>query len=895
MIKDNQSIVLRLWGKSSPFHPLICHMLDVGCTLEVLLNESTFSHISPRTSSIFGIDKEKLIGHLVVATTLHDIGKCHPLFQQKQMGIDVVQDLDSMKKLQPGDLRNYRHEEYALLWVCNTLKEQYGWDISSARLIGQVMACHHQHERGCEPQTSIDDREWWKELQKDLTELIIQIFSPTKVNISQCFHYDVAGTLLLGLVILADWIASNPKFFPPVNQVTNIDQYIQTSRQHALNAIARLGFNRSLSHAEVPLDFCAVWPNIKPESIRVLQSSCESLIKTKELTPGLMIIEAPMGEGKTEAALYTALQWIRMASGSGIYIALPTAATSNQMYGRVENFIQNLGCKEPIRLLHGMAWLLDEDTPRESPNLMDEEAIDPSNCKTNTNDAEIAAEWFRPAKRGLLAPWAVGTVDQAMMAALKVRYGVLRWAGLSGKVLILDEVHAYDSYMITIIKRLLVWCGVLNIPVILLSATLPQELRRELMNAYTGKSFPLDSNESAYPLITHVNQQDKIKFFPVTGVHTQRQVRLEVLPLLGKWEQVAALAVGMVEKGGCLCIVVNTVSDAQQLYVAIKKQVFLEKDIRLFHARFKAGRRQEIEQYCLDSFDKRSLKSVNDPEYKSRPSKVILVATQVVEQSLDLDFDAMISAIAPIDLLLQRSGRLHRHDGRRRPQGLSEPTFHVLIPEVGKSFETTGKVYEPWILKKTVEVLQGRKNLMIPVEVRDLIENVYSSQAPEMEHPNYNDWLEMKQNQKKDEEAAKIYLIPPPDARRFWMGRDQLTFDEEEDGGKWFSAKTRLGDATKNVLILDEDQVINVEKRMKHLTLAEGRELLKKSVALRSYVIDGVTPAEDFAKPVKGKGLLSGFYLLPMRDGQYRFIREEKYEYVVIDDHELGILIERMG
>lgn len=883
-ILENDRIVLRLWGKSSPYHPLVCHMIDVGCMMEALLIDSVFSHITIQLSDIFDIKVEELVVQIILIASLHDIGKCHPLFQQKQMAIQIVQELDRAEKLQPGDTRVYRHEEFALIWLRDFLKQKLGWDLSVALLAGQVVACHHQHNKGTNPHNCIDKKDWWNQLQSCLAEMLHNLISPINTSVKSCAHYDIAGTLLLSMIVLADWIASNSDFFPPTDQIEGDEVYLKTSRHYAKRAITLLGFNRTTIFEEVPLSFSSVWPSIKPENMRSLQSTCESLIQSGEIPPGLLVIEAPMGEGKTETALYTALQWMRMASLNGLYMALPTAATSNQMYERVQKLLENLGYTNKIKLLHGMAWLLDDMTPIGELKLTDE-------------DNEIASDWFRPAKRGLLAPWAVGTVDQAMMAALKVRYGVLRWAGLSGKVLILDEVHAYDAYMVSIIERLLTWCSVLNIPVILLSATLPAELRRKLILAYTGKQSADTKDELvlAYPLITHTKPQGEIKYFAVPEVHIRRQVKISLFPLLGQWEKVAAEAVSMIKDGGCLCIVVNTVKDAQQLYCEVKKLADNDLDSMLFHARFKSGRRQEIEQDCLNSFGKKSLLDRDDPEYKKRPLKSILIATQVVEQSLDLDFDIMISAIAPIDLLLQRLGRLHRHDGRKRIQGLHEPKLYILIPENEKGFGSTEMVYEPWILHQTNNVLQGKKVINIPEEIRELIEIVYSLQEPEKNHPFYPDWVGMIKNMEKERDEAKLYLIPAPDSRRFWMMRkDTETFDEDEEGGKWFSAKTRLGNDSRKFILLDESNTSKIEKNMKNLSHSEGREILKNSVSLRSYIINGSVSGEGFAGPIKGKGLLSGHLILLLRDGVYRFILDQKYNYQVIDDHELGILVERV-
>ncbi|MBQ3590315.1 MAG: DEAD/DEAH box helicase, partial [Clostridia bacterium] len=210
-----------------------------------------------------------------------------------------------------------------------------------------------------------------------------------------------------------------------------------------------------------------IWSWMKPESLRPVQSVLDTYLSSKNEMPVLMILEAPMGEGKTEAGIYAALQMAEYWTKNGLYIGLPTAATSNQMHNRVNSLLEthHIGA---ARLLHSMAWLEETDD-------------------TSVKDADNEySDWLKPSKRALLSPWAVGTVDQVLMSVLRVKYGVLRLLGLFGKVLVLDEIHAYDAYMSSIIKRLLEWCKVLKIPVVMLSATLPEEKRAELLAVYTS-------------------------------------------------------------------------------------------------------------------------------------------------------------------------------------------------------------------------------------------------------------------------------------------------------------------------------------------------------------------------------------------------------------------------
>ena len=220
----------------------------------------------------------------------------------------------------------------------------------------------------------------------------------------------------------------------------------------------------------------------------------------------------------------------------------------------------------------------------------------------------------------------------------------------------IDEIHAYDTYMQTIIERLLSWCRALSVPVILLSATLPQGKKQSLISAYMGKNAS-ESNRSFssdYPLITYIDGNHTVKQEPVREVYMRRCFAIETRSYYDDAERTAELAISQAATGGCICVLVNTVKKAQRVYSCLRDKCH-RTDLMLFHARFPAGTRREIEKRCISSFGK---------EQQNRPKAAILVATQVMEQSIDADFDAMITDLAPIDLLLQRMGRVHRFECR---------------------------------------------------------------------------------------------------------------------------------------------------------------------------------------------------------------------------------------
>jgi CRISPR-associated endonuclease/helicase Cas3 len=382
-------------------------------------------------------------------------------------------------------------------------------------------------------------------------------------------------------------------------------------------------------------------------------------------------------------------------------------ATSDSLHTRYhDDYLGKLERGEGARLVHGMAWLRDEVEPEKPPEV--------GEPKDDRSLADLADAWFRPSRRAMLAAHGVGTVDQAMLAGMHVKFGFLRLFGLADRVLVIDEVHAYDAYMSAIIARLLQWCACLKIPVILLSATLSAKQRAAMVEAY-GAAGGDPGPEAPYPLVTVAERGMEAQTISACA-SSSKTLKVEALPgLLGDAKKTAAKAAELVKGGGCCCVILNTVKQAQAVYEALKLP---QTQKLLFHARFAACDRQHITEKVLDLFGK---------DRPNRPAKFVLVATQVVEQSLDVDFDDMISEIAPIDLLLQRSGRMHRH--RKRAH---DPVLRVLLPEQdGKpKFGASEKIYERYPLLRTREVLGGSSEITLPDRFRPLIESVYGDRLP---------------------------------------------------------------------------------------------------------------------------------------------------------------------
>lgn len=522
-----------------------------------------------------------------------------------------------------------------------------------------------------------------------------------------------------------------------------------------------------------------------------------------------------MGEGKTEAALYLADRLQHQSGAGGFYIGLPTQATSNAMWKRVQSF---LGQRYPqqvvnLTLSHSAAALKPEyqETVCRLDQVYDE-------------DGRVAAgEWHTARKRTMLSPYGVGTIDQALMGAVRSRHQFVRLFGLAGRTVILDEIHAYDLYTGTLLERFLEWLALLGSPAIALSATLPAGTRSTLVNAYARGCGMVEPElpPAEYPRITALTSQGAIVKSFQASAHVTRSLDLN-------WVDEESWAVELASKltdGGCATVICSTVARAQAVFDRLR-EYFLPTELGLFHGRFLFKDRERIEADCLNKFGKDS---------KNRPEKFVLVSTQVIEQSLDVDFDLMISDLAPIDLLLQRSGRLHRHPERKgkRPYQLTEPTLWIIKPQLNEhqhiDFDAAGFIYDRHVLLRTWFTLRALNTIQLPDLMDELIESVYDLEMAipdsltSIEQTDWQksltDYLQGCQEQKTL--AQKVQLPPArQDAKP-----EHFTRQGEEDDENAIAAMTRWGETSVTTIFISQTE----EKRLissKPPTLVQIRELL---------------------------------------------------------------------
>lgn len=453
---------------------------------------------------------------------------------------------------------------------------------------------------------------------------------------------------LAGLAVLADWLGSNQAFFAYRDRPEPLQNYWhETALPQGQRAVQAAGLQQQAVHGMS--DSLQLFDYLQyPTPLQHYAASVEL-----ETGPQLFLLEDVTGAGKTEAALILAYRMMQAGSAAGLYFALPSMATANQMYQRIGSVYHRLyeaGAEPSLILAHGARQLMESF--RQSVVQGQEQPADRNYHSQDASATFQCNAWLADnRKKALLADVGVGTLDQALLAVLPVRHQSLRLLGLSGKVLVVDEVHAYDSYMVELLKKLLTAHARQGSSAILLSATLPARLREELSAAYRfglGERDDELAPDSRYPLATQVGRRVAVQ---ACAARPQSIRRLQVAALHDE-DSVLAMIAGQAAEGRCVCWVRNTVDDARRAFMTLREHMSAD-DLMLFHSRYAMGDRLAIEEKALTRFGKRSTAAMRRGQ--------VLIATQVVEQSLDLDFDVMVSDLAPIDLLIQRAGRLQRH------------------------------------------------------------------------------------------------------------------------------------------------------------------------------------------------------------------------------------------
>ena len=836
--------------KSTDYHLLLYHMIDVGQVALTLWQTGLNNNLRQQITEWLGLNNTDDAGREIAFwASLHDLGKASPAFQDHPyMPINlhkkIQRDLSAAGfELPPrtnGEKRA-RHEiiSTSALKDEGTLAKYSTLPDTLAELIAQIIGGHHgawpQTERFSPAQLKPADRgnTGWLSARQSLVQDVVKVFQPPAINHFQpdTLKDNIMLTLVSGIVSVADWLGSDEENFPYERNILPLESYVAHSRQHARYALLRADWKSTPAMPQ--FDFGRVFGFSPREAQQQVSNAINQLA-----LPALAIIEAPMGSGKTEAALAVYAQWARETGDSGLYIAMPTTATSNQMHTRVADFLTTQFGKdiEPL-LVHSQALL--RDMPAEN------NAVEEQDDEGNRANAQA---WFLPRKKSLLAPFGVGTVDQALMSVLQTKHFFVRLLGLSHKVVIFDEVHAYDAYMSELFERLLVWLRQINVSAIVLSATLPDKTRQRLVRAYAGNTeVPPAKN---YPRLTFADSNGKVDAIKLTPPDEKKLG----FDWIDRDEDVIIQRLAdELHNGGCAVVVCNTVTRAQRLYETLNKRnekLCDDDNLILFHARFPMAWRDEIERDVLAKFGPGKDKSKPNPD---RPSSAIVIATQVVEQSLDLDFDVMISDHAPIDLLLQRSGRFHRHEVNDVARTARKQPYRLLIaaPEInndGMPHFTRRDVYDEYVLLRSWIVLNNisTKQIVLPTDLPTLIEQVYDDTEPTVEPKLLTALANAKEVMTRDElgmivQARKRLIVKPDNEDLLWGDNAAL---EEDDPSvhETFQALTRSDRPGISVvclhrvngqLMLEPDDPNTIYDLSLKTEKAVVRELARRAISVR--------------------------------------------------------------
>ena len=864
-----------VWAKfgydpeSDHWLPLWLHLLDAAALAEHLAGRGlapTTRDLIERELAGSASDLSPTEEFLLLASWVagvHDIGKCTPAFSCQVGKLD-----DRMKEaglrheqIDPLERRRVPHALAGHLVLRSWLTGEHGWGHGPANALASVVGAHHgipptkaalTNELSGHEHLLGDDA--WAAARRELLDLVTartgaEPLLPgwAKRRWSQPFLVELSG-----LVIVADWIASTEAYFPLL-PLDDDGAHLLDPDAHARRADA------GLSRLEIPAPWRPRDDGADPDSLLAqrfdlpagaratdVQARTLAAARAMEL-PGLLVVEESTGGGKTEAALMAAEVLAARTGRAGVLFALPTQATTDAMFSRelswrdrIEEAYAAGGAPSDfaVQLLHGRARLNEEtrplrrrgyeirdrllgalggqdyDVPRPTGIGWDEEEARSGQAAgaERHRRADLAIlSWFNGRKKAMLSDFVVTTVDHLLFGAMRSPHLAMRHLGLSRKVVVVDEVHSYSTYMNVYLDRVLTWLASYGVPVVLLSATLSEARCTALVDAYrrglrlaAGERVPKrpapETVRTPFPCLVAAGRE-RTEVVPTSASGRRSTVRVRRLTR----DALVPLLTESLADGGCALVVRNTVRRAQETYEVLRET--FGEDVSLNHARFTIRDRLAKDDDLLRRF--------GPPRARpSRPRRAIVVATQVVEQSLDVDFDLLVSDLAPIDLVLQRMGRLHRHE-RQRPVRLTTPTCYVdWLPATASddpAVEAGAKaIYgEQDMLMSAAaldRVLGGPGVVTVPDDVHDLIEAVYGADAPVP--PRWQGAVarareaHAEEGRKKHDAAQGFLLNEPEQAGRSTslIGWLHTTASDSEDKGR---AQVRDGEDSLEVILLE--------------------------------------------------------------------------------------------
>lgn len=752
---DLSDLARCFWAKSGnadSWLSVVQHLMDAADVAGHLFDDYVSEHHRRLMASVWEGDQAKARAAFVFLAGLHDVGKVDCRF--------ACQRQDLAELIRHQGLVVMRKKDYAeRAFLPHGLVSQFafqeaivrgGGDAARAVHWAVLVGIHHgrypdagavnvaRQQYRTQEGSEQDDPRWGQARVEILRWMAKRSGFPLEAPGTALPELPIAvASAYASALVIADWLASNEDYFPLRPRPDKEDKECAIRFYPELDAgqqrkRAARGWKRAAFPAPMRLPATLGEPIADfyrrrfgwPTSYRPTCAQREAVEIASTEDPDLMIVEAPPGSGKTELAFAAAEVLMRARGLQGVFVALPTQATTNAMFERVTSWLTSILGDEPQRL--GIQLAHGKNSLNESFMRLLESGQSPLEVHDDEEDLGLhASRWMGQRWRATLSPVVVGTIDQVLLAALKSRHVLVRHLGLMGKVVVIDEVHAADEYMETYLEAALTWLGMYGIPVVLLSATLPPARRRALLDAYrrgrgsSGEGAQLVEGMIGYPVISTVSS---------VGVHVheidgEAEVPKRIVPTsVGSPQEIAELLDSELADGGCAVVIRNTVREAQETYDAVKA-VFGREQTTLLHSRFLAAERAARDRRMLELFGKNT---------RRRPRRHVVVATQVIEQSLDVDFDLMLTDPAPMDLILQRIGRLHRHERADRPVGLREARCLVLVEDlfaVPWAYSTgTDHVYPRHAVLRTLGIFADRGEITVrePVDYAKLTALAYS-------------------------------------------------------------------------------------------------------------------------------------------------------------------------
>ena len=900
---------LSLWAKKENddgqelWLPLVAHLIDTKNVINWLyhhwLNESQMLMLQQNLSEEQTVHLIKFIGFF------HDIGKATPAFQTKpSYNRDQNLDDELMEKLVRSGFDGLEEFEPAMrnasphALAGEAILERLGLDES----VGAIIGAHHgkpaeknfnyddQFEsftssNYLQSDTNQEEQDNWQAARQEIIKYGLAKSGYVSLDEIPRITQQQA-VLLTGLLIMADWVASSeylnddrsrPMFsLIPLNKgISDIDF------QHRFQDAISIWNISDIWHAQPVTDINQQYEKrwgFKPRTVQQLMSRTIGNI----IDPGMIIVEAPTGIGKSEIAMTAVEQLSSISGAGGLFMGLPTQATSNAMFNRVDQWVESLAkddnSKLSIKLMHGKAQFNKKyyDLPH-AENVGNESSV-------------VINSWFS-GKKSMLANFLIGTIDHLLLMSLKQKHLFLRHLGLSGKVVVIDELHAYDTYMNSYLKRALQWLGAYHIPVVALSATLPAEKRYECIESYYEGKFNRQykdkdrlKNSAAYPLLTYMDGDEVKQFsdFP----KAQNPQENTIIRFNGNDDELMNKVEESLSDGGIAGIIVNTVRRAQKLASMVPDNI----PKLILHSAFLAPDRTKLENQLQSNIGKGA----------TRPEKMIVIGTQVLEQSLDIDFDVLFTDIAPMDLLIQRMGRLHRHK-IARPAKLAKPTTYILgINAFGDYGDANEAIYEKYYLMKTDYSLPNI--IKVPDDVSKLVQKVYDTETDDeitdINEPRHDvDVFNQKEQQK-----ASTYQIQRPYPRaniHGWLDRDKQGLETDT------AAEAAVRDIKESIEVVLVQHTSDGDFLMDGTNLNDvnddGKRIAQQLIRLPNAVTPNISKAikelEEITSKFYGQWQnsiwLKGTLALPL-DEHYN-VHLSSSNYTIHYSQDLGLMYEKEG